>query len=273
MSQRTGAGPAGRQPSEPAGRQNSLTRGNAAIAYCRSEGQSEGQSEGRGPEVVFLGGFKSDMNGTKATALEAWAGRRGRPFTRFDYQGHGASSGRFDEGAIGVWLEDALAVIDQVTDGPLILVGSSMGAWIMIRVALARRARIAGLVGVAAAPDFTEDLIWGRLEPAARRTLMADGVWHRPSSYGDGPYPITRLLIEEARRHLVLRAPIDLDCPVRLLHGMADADVPWQTSLRLGERLTGADVRLTLVKDGDHRMSREPDIALLCRTVEGFLEE
>jgi pimeloyl-ACP methyl ester carboxylesterase len=218
-----------------------------------------------------MGGFKSDMTGSKAVALEAFCRSRGTAFVRFDYQGHGASSGRFEDGSIGLWAADALAAFDQLTEGPQIIVGSSMGGWIMLLTALARPDRVAGLVGIAVAPDFTEDLIWSTLGETDRNTLMETGVLYKPSDYG-APYAYTRHLIEDGRTHLLLRAPIALTCPVRLLHGMRDADVPWRTSQRVAERLTGDDVRITLVKDGDHRLSRDQDIALLCRTVGELLD-
>jgi len=238
---------------------HSLAVGTATIAFHRTPGT--------GPGVMFCGGFQSDMTGTKALALEAWAREQGRAFIRFDYQGHGASSGRFEDGTIGQWAEDARQVLDRVAEGPQVLVGSSMGAWIMLLVALSRPERIAGLVGIAAAPDFTEDLIWGTLNAEQRLTLLDTGLLALPSEYADTPHPITHRLIDEARRHLLLRGPIGLGCPVRLLHGMSDPDVPWVTSIRLAERLTGSDVGLTLVKDGDHRLSRDRDIALMLRTV------
>lgn len=243
----------------PAGGHNSLTRGGATIAYRHTPGA--------GPGVMFCGGFMSDMTGTKAVALEAWAAARGLSYTRFDYQGHGASSGRFEDGTVGMWAEDALAVLDHVARGPQILVGSSMGGWIALLAALRRPERVAALVGVAPAPDFTEDLIWDALDAEARATLLREGAWFRPSQYFGEPKPVTLALVEEGRSHLVLREPIAFGGPVRLLHGMRDPDVPWRTSLRLAEALTAADVRVTLVKDGDHRLSRESDIALLCRTV------
>jgi len=244
---------------------HSLARGAATIAYRRSEGTT--------PGVIFLGGFHSEMNGNKATALESWAGAKGCAYVRFDYQGHGASSGRFEDGAIGTWADDALAVLDGATQGPQVLVGSSMGGWIALLLALKRPERVAALVGVAAAPDFTEDLILPRLDETARAAVFRDGVWHRPSAYGSDPYPITRRLIEEARGHLLLRGPIPVRCPVRLIHGMRDPDVPWRTSLRLIECLEGDDARLTLVKDGDHRLSRPEDLILLERTIGTVLDE
>jgi len=241
---------------------HSLRVGTATIAFHRTPGA--------GPGVVFCGGFQSDMTGSKALALEAWARERGRAFVRFDYQGHGQSSGRFEDGTIGEWAEDARRVFDQLTEGPQILVGSSMGGWITLLVALSRRERVAGLVGIASAPDFTEDLIWGTLTPEQRLTLLDTGVLRVPSEYAADPYPITLRLVDEARRHLLLRGPIALDCPVRLLHGMGDADVPWVTSVRLAERLASTDVRLALLKDAEHRLSRDQDIALMLRMVEGL---
>jgi pimeloyl-ACP methyl ester carboxylesterase len=234
------------------------------LAYVRTPG--------RAPGVVFLGGFMSDMTGTKATALEDHCRGRGRAFLRFDYRGHGASAGAFVDGTIGAWASDAVAAIDALTEGPQILVGSSMGGWLMVLAALARRARIAGLVGIAAAPDFTDDLMWNEMPEPVRRTLLRDGIWHEPSQYGETPYPITLGLIEEGRRHFVLRGPIALDCPVRLLHGVEDRDVPWSQSRRLMEQLATPDVTLTLVKDGDHRLSRPEDIARLTATVDALAD-
>lgn len=216
---------------------------------------------GRAPGVMFLGGYASDMTGTKASALEAFCRARGQAFLRFDYSGHGRSSGDFRDGTIGRWTADALAAFDRATEGPQILVGSSMGGWIMLLVARARAERIAGLVGVAAAPDFTEDLMWARMTPAARAELAHTGVILEPSRYDERPYEITRALIEDGRRHLLLRQPLPLAAPLRLLHGMGDADVPWQTALRILERYAGRDATVTLVKDGDHRLSRPQDLA------------
>ncbi len=226
--------------------------------------------QGRGPTVVFCPGYKSDMAGSKATELAAFCAERGQAFLRFDYSGHGSSEGAFEDGTIGRWLGDALAVIDGLTAGPILLVGSSMGGWISLLVALARADRVAGLVGVAAAPDFTENLMWEAMAFSERRALMETGKIMVPNPYG-GAYPVTRALIEEGRTHLLLRAPIALDCPVRLLHGQRDTEVPWEISLRLAERLAGADVRVVLVKDGDHRLSRPEDLALLCRVVGSLL--
>jgi pimeloyl-ACP methyl ester carboxylesterase len=191
---------------------------------------------------------------------------------RFDYSGHGASGGRFEDGTIGRWTQDALLMIDRLSSGPLLLVGSSMGGWIALLAALARSDRIAGLIGIAAAPDFTETLMWQAMTFEERATLQRDGVLHVPSQYGE-PYPITRALIEDGRDHLLLTGPIALDRPVRLLHGQGDPDVPWETSLRIAERLTGSDVQVILVKDGDHRLSRPQDLELLRRTLDALLSE
>lgn len=242
-----------------------LPRGkNIRIAYHRTEG--------RAPGVIFLGGFKSDMTGSKATALQAFCEAKGYGFVRFDYQGHGRSSGTFAEGTIGEWLADALAVLDGLTEGPQILIGSSMGGWLALHAALMRPQRVAGLIGIAAAPDFTEELIWKVLSPTEQTQLMETGVYHAPSCYGEEPYPITRTLIEEARGHLLMgRELLDIRCPVRLIHGVRDADVPWQTATRISEKLAGDDVRVTLVKDGDHRMSSPEHLALLCGTLEEMM--
>jgi pimeloyl-ACP methyl ester carboxylesterase len=218
---------------------------------------------GRGPGVLFCGGFTSDMGGTKAVALEAHCAATGRAFTRFDYRGHGASSGRFEDGTIGLWASDALAIVDRVTEGPLIVVGSSMGGWIALLVALARPERMAGLLGIAAAPDFTEDLLLAQATAEQRRQLAAQGYWMQPSAYGEAAYPVTARLLDDGRHHLVLRGPIALACPAHLLHGQRDADVPWQTSLRLAERLDAVDVTIELIKAGDHRLSTPRDLARL----------
>lgn len=232
------------------------------IAYHRTEGQ--------GPGVVFLGGFMSDMEGTKALALEAWAKRRGRAFLRFDYSGHGASSGAFTDGCIGDWAADARAAFEALTDGPQVLVGSSMGGWIAALVARADPARVAGFVGIAAAPDFTEDSMWRDMDEAQRTRLLRDGRVHLPSDYGD-PYPITRRLIEDGRDNLVLRAPLRLDVPVRLLQGTADAAVERAVALALLDHIEGDDVRLTLVKHADHRFSEPAQLALIETTLDEIL--
>jgi pimeloyl-ACP methyl ester carboxylesterase len=234
------------------------------IAYHKTAGDKTGK---RAPGLVFLGGFMSDMTGTKALALEAHARAAGSDFLRFDFLGHGASSGRFEDGTIGRWAEDAVAVLDALTEGPQILIGSSMGGWIMLLAALARPERIAGLVGVAAAPDFTETLIWQRFSPDIRATLARDGVIYEASEYGAEPYAITMELIVEGRNHLMMDAPIPISCPVRLIHGTADPDVPWKLSLDLMARLASIDVEITLVKGGGHRLSEPEDLARLAATV------
>jgi pimeloyl-ACP methyl ester carboxylesterase len=226
------------------------------------------RSPGRSPGVVFLGGFRSDMTGTKAVYLEDWARAQGRAFLRLDYTGHGASSGDFLEGCIGDWARDARDALDRLTEGPQVLVGSSMGGWIALRLARSAPERIAGLVGIAAAPDFTEDSMWAGFDADQRARLMAEGAVALPSDYFDEPYVITRRLIEDGREQLVLRDPLDLPFPVRLLHGTADADVALSVPLRLIAHATGPDIRLTLVKDADHRFSTPEMLALIARTIE-----
>jgi len=252
--------PATRSP-PPAGKPRILTREDGStIAYHRFDGAS--------PGVVFLGGFMSDMTGTKAMALEAHCRRAGRAFLRFDYRGHGASSGRFEDGAIGQWADDAIAALDALTEGPQLLVGSSMGGWIMLLAALARPDRVAALIGISAAPDFTEVLMWNRYPPDIRAILQREGVYHQPSDYSDTPYPITLRLIEDGRRHLLLERPIAVHCPVWLLHGMRDTDVPWEHAPMIAERLLSRHVTVTLIKDGDHRLARDEDLARLFRIVD-----
>ncbi len=232
------------------------------LAYRRAAGEA--------PGVVFLGGFMSDMTGEKASALDAFCRRRGRAFLRFDYRGHGASGGRFEEAAISDWLADTLAALDRLTEGPQVLVGSSMGGWLMLLAALARPERVHALIGIASAPDFVR-----RMETALtadqRRDLDRQGFFLRPSEYGDGPYTITKALIEDGKRHCLLDGPIPIGAPVRLLHGMRDDAVPWRDSLRLAGCLDSEDVRTVFVKDGDHRLSRPADLALLATVLEGLL--
>jgi pimeloyl-ACP methyl ester carboxylesterase len=236
-----------------------------SIAYHKTVGKS--------PGVVFLGGFMSDMTGAKALAVEAFCRQRGHAIVRFDYRGHGASSGQFVDGTISLWTADALAVIDRLTTGPLVLVGSSMGGWIALLCALARPARVAGLTLIAPAPDFVDDLIWARLSEEQKATIQREGVVRVPSPYNDQGYAIALNLIEDGRRQKILDRPIPFDGKVRILHGMQDADVPWQRSLTLAERLTTPDVRTTFLKDGDHRLSRDQDLALLTETLGGLLRE
>jgi pimeloyl-ACP methyl ester carboxylesterase len=226
---------------------------------------------GKSPTVVFLCGFRSDMSGAKAEALDAFCAARGQGFARFDYFAHGVSSGDFADATIGRFLADTLAVIDKLTEGKLVLVGSSLGGWLAILAALARPERVAALIGIAAAPDATEDLMWQRFPFDLREAIITQGSARIPSRYGEDGYLITRQLIEEARNHLVMRAPIAIDRPVRLLHGMMDPDVPYETSLALLDRLASNDVQVSLVKDGDHRLSRPQDIELLLRTLAAVL--
>ncbi|MFN2287992.1 MAG: alpha/beta hydrolase [Chromatocurvus sp.] len=216
---------------------------------------------------VWLSGFKSDMNGTKVLALERWAASVGQGFLAFDYSGHGSSGGAFEDGTISRWRQDTLDAIDALTSGPLVLVGSSMGGWMALLAALARVDRVSALVLVAPAPDFTEKLLWAGLPEQARAEILEQGFSLRPSDY-DEPYRITRGLIEDGRHWQVLDAPLAIDCPVRILQGMQDDDVPWQHAQRLAADLESDDVVLTLVKDGDHRLSRAQDIARLQRLCE-----
>jgi pimeloyl-ACP methyl ester carboxylesterase len=231
---------------------------------------------GATPGLLWLGGFKSDMKGTKAVALDAWAEKRGRAAVRFDYSGHGESGGEFADGTIGRWLEECIAVFEACCRGPQIVVGSSMGGWLALLLvrALAQRAlapaTLAGLVLIAPAVDFTEELMWKRFPPDVRRAVEETGGWARPSAYGDEPYLITRKLIEEGRNHLLLGGMIEPGCPVRILQGVKDPDVPWQHAVELVARIARDDVVLTLVKDGDHRLSRPEDIERLIAAVAEF---
>ena len=223
---------------------------------------------GRGPTILFLPGYMSDMDGSKATALDAWAEAQCRAMLRFDYAGCGMSAGDFAAQSLACWRDDVVAMIDQVGQRPVVLVGSSMGGWLMLLAALARPARVKGLVGIAPAPDFTS---WG-FSVEQKRIILADGRLEEPSAYSDQPYVTTRTFWESGETLRLLGAPIDIHCPVRLLHGQADADVPWSISLQLAERLRSADVQATFIKNGDHRLSREQDIALLIREVDALLE-
>jgi pimeloyl-ACP methyl ester carboxylesterase len=247
---------------------------------------------GASPGLIWLGGFNSDMTGTKALALDAWAAEQGRACVRFDYSGHGESGGAFIDGTIGRWLEECVAVFERFCCGPQVVIGSSMGGWMALLLAremarrqareaspaspvslanpvlLANRASLAGLVLIAPAPDFTEQLMWNGFTPEIREEIQTRGVWMRPSQYGDGtPYPITRALIEEGRNHLLLGSAIDVGCPVRILQGAQDPDVPWQHAFALAHRLPSEDVVLTMIQDGDHRLSRPQDIARIIAAV------
>ncbi|WP_213286679.1 carboxylesterase [Bradyrhizobium sp. sGM-13] len=229
---------------------------------------------GSGPGLFWLGGFNSDMRGTKALALDAWAAEHGRTCIRFDYSGHGESGGAFIDGTIGCWLEESVAVFEQFCRGPQVVIGSSMGGWLALLLARAiaereaTQANLAGLVLIAPAPDFTEQLMWNSFSDEVREEIRTKGVWMRPSEYGDGaPYPITRALIEEGRNHLLLGSAIDVGCPVRILQGAQDPDVPWQHAFALAHRLPAEDVVLTMIQDGDHRLSRPQDIARIIAAV------
>ena len=234
---------------------------------------------GAAPGLFWLGGFKSDMNGTKALALDDHAAQRGLAMTRCDYSGHGVSGGRFEDGTISRWLEEALAVFDR-TEGRQILVGSSMGGWIALLLAQAHRAaagagnsRIGGIVLIAPAVDMTRALMWAEMDEAARATLITDGQWMRPSDYSAEPYPITRALIEDGDRHLFGSRLIETGCPVHIIQGLRDTDVPWRHATGLVSRFASDDVVLTLIKDGDHRLSRPEDIERLIAAVDGLVSE
>lgn len=236
-----------------------LTRENGtSIAYNKLEGNL--------PGLIFMSGFMSDMNGSKALALEQHCQEQGQAFLRFDYMGHGNSSGNFADGTIGLWAQNALTAFDELTEGPQIIVGSSMGGWMMILTAVSRPERVAGLVGIAAAPDFTEDLLPKQLTEIQLSKIQEDGFVVIPSEY-EIPYTITKKLLDDGTQHLVLRNEIPLDCPVRLLHGLEDTSVPWETALKIQNMVRSKDVEVTLIKNGDHRLSREEDLEKLKKTV------
>ncbi len=233
------------------------------IAYQKIPGES--------PGVVFLGGFMSDMTGTKALYLEEQCKKWGKAYVRFDYFGHGVSGGEFSKGTIGRWLSDALRVLDTLTEGPQILVGSSMGGWLMLLTALRRSLRVMGLVGIAAAPDFLDD--FARLSSEQQKALDENGICYMPSQYGDKPYPISAQLIEEARQHRLLQSEIPVNCPIRLLHGLLDQDVPWQKSVQIAEKVHSKDTQLTLIKSGDHRLSEDHHLKLLGEKVWELMQQ
>jgi pimeloyl-ACP methyl ester carboxylesterase len=238
-----------------------LLSGGRKLAYAHRPG--------RLPGVLFCTGFNSDMGGDKAMAIAAWCRSQGRQFTRFDYSGHGASSGNFEDGTLGDWLEDALAIFDRVTSGQQIIVGSSMGAWVMLLLAVARSQRVNSLLAIAPAPDFTRYMLRERLSAAQVAQLAEDGYCQIDNQYDDGqPYRIRRRLLEEAEQHEMLDTVIGIDCPVRIIHGQRDQDIPWQRSLQLVEALRSDDVELQLVKQGDHRLSTAVDIQRMLATLE-----
>jgi pimeloyl-ACP methyl ester carboxylesterase len=233
------------------------------------------KSPSAGPGLFWLGGFKSDMKGTKAAALDDWAASQGRACVRFDYSGHGESGGDFTSGTIGRWLTESLAVYAQFAKGPQVVVGSSMGGWLALLMARELRKRkdaapMAGMVLIAPAVDFTEELMWKDFSAATRREIEENGFWMRPSQYSEDPYPITKELIEDGRKHLLLGGLIETGCPVHILQGVKDPDVPWRHAEALVTRFARDDVVLTLIKDGDHRLSRPEDIARLVSAVAEF---
>lgn len=235
----------------------------------------ESKSENAGPGLFWLGGFMSDMKGTKAAALDRWAEENGRACVRFDYSGHGESSGEFTDGTISRWLAESVAVYSAYCKGPQVVIGSSMGGWLALLLAARLRelkasAPLAGMVLIAPAVDFTEELMWKQFPDAIKRELAEKGVWMRPSEYSEGPYPITRGLIEDGRRNLLLGGLIETGCPVHILQGVKDPDVPWRHALELVSRFARDDVVLTLIKDGDHRLSRPEDIERLLAAVKEF---
>jgi pimeloyl-ACP methyl ester carboxylesterase len=235
----------------------------------------EGKSPASGPGLFWLGGFKSDMKGTKAEALDRWAAEQGRACVRFDYSGHGESGGDFTAGTIGRWLEESIAVFTRFAQGPQVVVGSSMGGWLALLLARELRTlegapAMAGMVLIAPAVDFTEELMWKQFSDATKREIEEKGFWMRPSEYSEGPYPITKGLIEDGRRHLLLGGLIETGCPVHILQGVQDPDVPWRHAEGLVTRFARDDVVLTLIKDGDHRLSRPEDIERLIAAVKEF---
>jgi pimeloyl-ACP methyl ester carboxylesterase len=231
------------------------------LAYHRTKGKSKSL-----PGVIFMGGFRSDMTGTKATFLEEQCQKRNQSYLRFDYTGHGASSGKFEDGTIGAWLQDSVDALDHLTEGPQIVIGSSMGGWLMLLLGLERPDRVAGMIGLAAAPDFSEDIYHHEFSEEHRRHLAQKGIVYMPNDYAD-PHPLTRHLFEEARNHLLLNKTIPIHFPVRLIHGKKDADVPWQKSEKTLEKLAARDKKILWVEDGDHRLSRPQDLQLIDETL------
>lgn len=228
------------------------------------------QIPGKSPGVIFLAGFMSDMSGTKAQYFESVCKEIGQAYIRFDYQGHGTSSGKFEEGTIGQWKQNVIDILDQVAIGPQVLVGSSMGGWLMMLAALERPQRIASLLGIAAAPDFTADL-FDRLEKEYQETIEKQGVVYIPNAFSDTPYTITKKLIDEGHQHHLLDTSLPVHCPIRLIHGLKDTHVPWQYSLRMMDAVESTDTWLTLIKEGDHRLSSEAHLKILGRALKDLL--
>lgn len=241
-----------------------LPRDGKNLAYHKTEGKS--------PGVIFLGGFRSDMTGTKATYLEKVCQSLNRAFLRFDYSGHGQSDGKFEESGIGQWKQDALDVIDHLTQGPQILVGSSMGGWLMILAALARKERIAGLMGIAAAPDFVDPLVLESLNNEQREDLKNKGICYLKEEESGKTYPLTKKMVQDAKANEILKKPLLLDCPILLVHGLEDKDVPWEYSKRLLDHCTSQNITLTLIKNGDHRLSKEHELKILAQTLKSFFD-
>ena len=245
------------------------------IEYLEAKGRHRlafRHSPGRQPTVVFLGGFISDMEGSKAQAFEVYCRARGQAYLRFDYSGHGSSGGRFEDGTISSWRDDALAILDAACEGPVVLIGSSMGGWLALLIALLRPQRVVGLIGLAAAPDFTEELLWHRFDADQRHQLSSRGLVMQPSDY-EAPYPITRALIEDGRRNLLLGGAIDLRVPIRLIQGSDDADVPGDMPGRIAACLTSDDVRTIIIDGGEHSLSRDRDVATICSALAGLLDD
>lgn len=256
-------------------RLTSLTIGSQPAERAIAIRVRDGKTPSPGPGIFWLGGFKSDMKGTKAEALDRWAEREGRECVRFDYSGHGESGGNFTDGTIGRWLEESVAVYTRFAQGPQVVVGSSMGGWLALLLVRALRelkdvAPIAGIVLIAPAVDFTEELMWKQFPEATKREIEEKGAWMRPSEYNEAPYPITRGLIEDGRKHLLMGGLIETGCPVHILQGVQDPDVPWRHAVELVSRFSRDDVVLTLIKDGDHRLSRPEDIERLIAAVQAF---
>lgn len=251
-------------PETPTAPQYLTLKDGNKLAYHHFRGNDDA------PSILFLGGFMSDMSGTKATALEDFCKAKHSSYTRFDYFGHGQSEGEFTDGTIGYWKDNVIAILDMLPKRKHIIIGSSMGGWLMLLAALERPEAVKALIGIASAPDFTQGLIWDVMNDHEKASLLKDGIYHQPSDYSNSPYPIAKSLIEEGRRHLLLDKEINITCPVRLIHGMKDDDVPYTLSIELAKRLRSEDVQLELIKRSDHRMSSPEDIALIQAQIEAL---
>jgi pimeloyl-ACP methyl ester carboxylesterase len=254
------------------GHDGTLPAGGGILAREDGSSIAYNRVQGKGPGIVFVHGFHSDMEGTKALVLERMCQARGLAFVRFDLFGHGKSSGTVEDGCVSRWADDVLAVVDTLTTGPQVLVGSSLGGWLALLAALQRPSRVAALVGIAAAPDFTEDLMWAEFTPDQRRDLIEKGFVTLENCYEpENPWKVPRLLIEDGRNNLLLVDTINLACPIRLIQGQKDEDVPWRTALKIADRVVSEDVEVVLVKDGGHRLSRDQDLARIVALVEGVV--